>query len=251
MVYSIFIAMKVERLNENSIALTMDSSELKERNLRLSDLTYGSEKSKELLIELARVAKNELDFNIDSPIAVEAVPLKDGNIKLIITKIFDPDELDARFSRFTPTKNEFVPFAIMQLLESTIDRFEDALKAGSVKDLNVTNNINKLEIRSDKDIVCIFEFDEIDAASDATKNLSNFDYDSVFYKDEKNNKYYLVLSVSNDVTNDTLTDFNKACNTLAEYGKRKEGHIGMNKAYYNEHYKVIIKDNAVKKLSML
>ena len=244
--------MKVERINENSIALTMNSSELKDRNIRLSDLSYGSEKSKELLIELAKVAKTELDFNIDSPIAVEAVPLKDGDIKLIITKIFDPDELDARFSRFTPTKNDFVPFAIMQLLESTIDKFEDALKTGSSnKDLNLTNNANKLEIRSDKDIVCIFEFDEIDGASDATKNLSNFDYDSVFYKDEKNNKYFLVMSISNDVPKDELTDFNKACNTLAEYGKRKEGHIGMNKAYYDEHYKVIIKDNAIRKLSML
>ena len=243
--------MKVERINENSIALTMDSSELRDRNIRLSDLAYGSEKSKELLIELAKVAKNELDFNIDSPIAVEAVPLKDGNIKLIITKVFDPDELDARFSRFTPSKNEFVPFAIMQLLESTIDKFEDALKTGSTKDLITTNNINKLEIRSDKDIVCIFEFDEIDGASDATKNLSNYDYDSVFYKDEKNNKYFLVISVSSGVSKEELTDFNKACNTLAEYGKRKEGHIGMNKAYYDEHYKVIIKDNAIKKLSML
>ena len=243
--------MKIERINENSIALTMDSSELKDRNIRLSDLAYGSEKSKELLMELAKVAKNELDFNIDSPIAVEAVPLKDGNIKLIITKIFDPDELDARFSRFTPTKNDFVPFAIMQLLESTIDKFEDALKASSAKELNTTNNINKLEIRSDKDIVCIFEFSEIDGASDATKNLSSLDYDSVFYKDEKNNKYFLVMSIGSDVPKDVLADFNKACNTLAEYGVRKEGHIGMNKAYYDEHYKVIIKENAIKKLSML
>ena len=50
--------MKIERINENSIALTMDSSELKDRNLKLTDLTYGSEKSKELLVELAKIAKN-------------------------------------------------------------------------------------------------------------------------------------------------------------------------------------------------
>ncbi|MBQ7743833.1 MAG: adaptor protein MecA [Lachnospiraceae bacterium] len=243
--------MKIERINENSIALTMDSSELKDRNLKLTDLTYGSEKSKELLVELAKIAKNELDFNIDSPIAVEAVPLRDGNIKLIITKVYNPDELDSRFSRFTPAKNDFVPFAIMQLLESTIDKFEDALKGGSGNNLNSTDNLNKLEIRSDKDIVCIFEFDEIDKASDATKNVSNKDYESVFYKDEKNNKYFLVISIKSGVSKDELSDFNKVCNTLAEYGKKMEGNIGINKAYYDEHYKIIIKEKALMKLSML
>lgn len=243
--------MKIERLNENSIALIMDNNDLKDRNIKLQDLTYGSEKSRELMVELANLAKNELDFSIDTPIAVEAIPLKDGNIKLIFTKIYDPDELDARFSRFTPMKNEMMPIAIMQILESTIDKFEDALKMSTGKNLNQTAGINKLEIRSDKDIVCIFEFDEIDKASDAAKNVSNIDYDSILYKDEKNNKFYLVLSIKSGAPKDELTLFNKACNTLAEYGRRKEGHIGMNKAYYDEHYKVIIKENAIKKLSML
>lgn len=243
--------MKIEKINENSIVLTMDSVDLRDRNLKLNDLTYGSPKSKELLVELAKIAKKELDFNIDTPIAVEIIPLKDGDIKLIITKVYDPDELDSRFSRFTPMKNDLMPMAIMQLLESTIDKFEDALKITSPRKLDGVNNTNKLEIRSDKDIVCIFEFDEIDKASDAAQNVSNKEYDSVFYKDDKNNKYFLVLSIKSGVPKDALSDFNKACNTLAEYGKRKEGHIGMNKAYYDEHYKVLIKENAIKKLSML
>ena len=243
--------MKLEKINENSIALILESSELKDRNLKIADLTYGSMKTKELFLELAKLAKNELNFTIDTPIAVEAVPLKDGNIKLIITKVYDPDELDARFSRFTPMKNEALPFTIIQLLENTIDRFEDALKSGAPKDINTTKNLNKLEIHGDKDIICIFEFPEIDKASDATKNVSNYNYDSIFYKDEKMGNFYLVLSIRSDAPKDILNEFNKSCNTLAEYGKKIEGKIGMNKAYYDEHYKVVIKDNAVYKLSQL
>ena len=243
--------MRIEKINENSIALIMESSELKDRNLKITDLTYGSMKTKELFLELARLAKNELNFTIDTPVAVEAVPLKDGKIKLIITKVYDPDELDARFSRFTPMKNEILPFTIIQLLENTIDKFEDALKSSAPKDLNVTKNINKLEIHGDKDIICIFEFAEIDKASDATKNVSNYNYDSIFYKDEKTGNFYLVLSIRGDAPKDILNEFNKSCNTLAEYGKKIEGKIGMNKAYYDEHYKVVIKDNAVYKLSQL
>lgn len=243
--------MKLERINENSIALIMESSELKDRNLKITDLTYGSMKSKELFLELARLAKSELNFTIDTPIAVEAVPLKDGNIKLIVTKVYDPDELDARFSRFTPMKNEPLPFNIIQLLENTIDKFEDALKSTAPKDLNLTKNLNKLEIHGDKDIICIVEFPEIDKASDAAKNVSNYNYDSIFYKDEKSGNFYLVLSIRSDAPKDILNEFNKSCNTLAEYGRKIEGKIGMNKAYYDEHYKIIIKDNAVYKLSQL
>lgn len=243
--------MKIEKINEYSISIALDSDELKLRNLKLSDLSYGSPKSKELLVELFKIAKQEVNFEVDSPIAVEAVPLKGGDIKLIITKVIDPDELDARFSRFTPMQNDIVPFAIMQLLEQTFDHFEDALKYSNVKGIGDVNDVDKLEIHSDKETICIFEFDDIDKASDATRNVSNYDYSSVFYKDERNKKYYLVLNINSNLPKEKLMEFNKVCNTLAEYGTRVEGSIGVNKAYYDEHYKIIIKENAVQKLSML
>ena len=243
--------MRIERINEYSVALTIDSNELKDRNLKLADLSYGSEKSKELLIEIINMAKKELNFVVDAPIAVEAVPLKDGDVKLIVTKIIDPDELDARFSRFTPMKNDLVPLTIMQLLESTIDKFEDAIKINSTPGVSEVNTIDKLEIHGDRETICIFEFDEIDKASDACKNVSIGEWTSVFYKDEKNLKFYLALSINSNLPKEKLTEFNKTCNTLAEYGNKIEGRIGMNKAYYDEHYKIIIKENAVQKLSML
>ena len=38
----------------------------------------------------------------DIPLMVEAIPLSSESIMLIITKIEDPEELDTRFSRFSP-----------------------------------------------------------------------------------------------------------------------------------------------------
>ena len=244
--------MKIERISENSIALTMNSEELRARNLKLSDLSYGSEKAHGLLIEMMQLADVEVGFKADAPLAVEAVPLKEGDIKLIITKIFNPDELDARFSRFTPMKGENLSLSIMKLLESTIDKFEDALKVGQVKGINEVNNtIDKIEIRTEDKVVCIFEFENIDKASDACKNINNFEYESVFYKDEKNVKFYLVLSIKGSEPKEKIASFNKVCNTLAEYGTRIQSGLGMNEAYYEEHYKVIIKEDAVAKLSKL
>ncbi|MBR3288519.1 MAG: adaptor protein MecA [Lachnospiraceae bacterium] len=243
--------MKIEKIDENSIALILKDEELKNRNLKMSDLSYGSEKAQDLLVEVMNLAKTEVGFTPDAPLAVEAVPLKDGDIKLIVTKVFNPDELDARYSRFTPMKNEKVPFSIMQMLESTIDKFEEALKQGNTRGIDEVNNVEKLEITKGTDQIAIFEFDEIDKASDACRNVNSYDYVSVFYKDEKNKKFYLVLSISGNVPKLTMDDFNKVCNTLAEYGTRIRGKVGMNQAYYEEHYKIIIKEDAVNKLSRL
>lgn len=245
------LIMKIEKINENSISLILQSEDLQDRNLKLTDLSYGSEKAKDLLIEIMDMAKVQVGFNPDAPLAVEAVPLKDGAIKLIVTKIFNPDELDARYSRFTPVKKGKVPFSIMQMLEDTIDKFEEALKQNNVRGVNEVNNVEKLEIKKDLDPVAIFEFDEIDKASDATKNIQNYDYISVLYKDEKNSKYYLVLTLNTNATNEERASFAKVCNTLAEYGVRLKGKTGMNRAYYEEHYKTIIKEDAVSKLSRL
>ena len=159
--------------------------------------------------------------------------------------------LDLAVSRFTPVKGDNVPLSIMQMLESTIDKFEEAIRQNNVKGINEVNNVEKLEIKKELEPIAIFEFDEIDKASDATKNVNNFDYTSVLYKDEKNKKYYLVLSLGNNASQEQKTVFGKVCNTLAEYGTRVKGKTGMNQAYYEEHYKIIIKEDAVNKLSRL
>lgn len=243
--------MKIEKINENSIALIMNSQDLIERNLKLSDLSYGSEKAQKLIIEVMQIADSEVGFKADGPIAIETVPLKEGDIKIIITKVFNPDELDARFSKFTPMKNDKLPVGIMQMIESTIDKFEEALRNSQVKGINEVGSNNKLEIRKEDENVCIISFDSIDGASDACKNVKFFDYESVLYKDEKNVVFYLVLSLKNNDNQDLLVNFNKVCNVLAEYGKRLQTGLSMNQAYYEEHYKIIIKEDAVNKLSRL
>lgn len=243
--------MKIIKINENSISLTIKNDELKERNIKLSDLSYGSKKARDLLLEVIGLAKAEVGFDAKSPLAVEVVPLKEGDLKLIITTDINLDELDSRFSNFSPIKSDALPITIMQALESTIDKFEEVLRIGNVKGANEVGNANKLEIRKDDEIIYIFQFDSIDKATDACLNVNNYDYNSVFYKDEKNNKFFLVLSIIGNNNSEALTEFNKVCNTLAEYGKRDESEFGINQAYFEEHYKTIIKENAVYKLSKI
>lgn len=243
--------MKFEKIDENTISLTLKSDELKERNLKVSDLSYGSIKARTLLIELIKLADAEIGFKVDAPLAVEAVPLKEGGIKLNITKVYNPDELDSRFSKFSPTKNEIPNIDLFKVIEATIDRFEDSLKTSNIRGIEDIKTAGKLEITKENEIVYIFEFESIDKASDACRNIKFFDYTSVFYKDEKNNRFFLVLSLKGNVSKNVISDFNKVCNMLAEYGKRAEGTLSINQSYYEEHYKTIIKNDAVRKLSLL
>ncbi|MBQ7794951.1 MAG: adaptor protein MecA [Lachnospiraceae bacterium] len=99
--------MRIERINENSIRCTLTNFDLSVRNVKLSELTYGSEKARNLFREMMQRASHEVGFDAeDIPIMVEAIPMPNDSIMLIITKIDDPEELDTRFSKFSPSDED-------------------------------------------------------------------------------------------------------------------------------------------------
>lgn len=101
--------MKIERINENQIRCTLTSFDLSSRNLNLGELAYGSEKARGLFREMIQKASNEVGFDAeDIPLMVEAIPLSGESVMLVITKIEDPEELDTRFSKFSPLSEDGV-----------------------------------------------------------------------------------------------------------------------------------------------
>ncbi|MGN0317216.1 MAG: adaptor protein MecA [Lachnospira sp.] len=95
--------MKIERLSENQIRCTLNKSDLASRQLKISELAYGSEKARELFRDMMQQASYELGFEADNiPLMIEAIPVSPECIVLIITKVDNPEELDTRFSRFSP-----------------------------------------------------------------------------------------------------------------------------------------------------
>ena len=99
--------MKIERINENQIRCTLSSFDLSVRNLNLGELAYGSEKARKLFREMIQKASNEVGFEAeDIPLMVEAIPLSNESVMLVITKVEDPEELDTRFSKFSPAAED-------------------------------------------------------------------------------------------------------------------------------------------------
>ena len=96
--------MKLEKLSDTQIRCTLSKEDLTQRQLHLSELAYGSEKAKELFRDMMQQASYEVGFEAeDIPLMIEAIPISADCIVLIVTKVENPEELDTRFSKFSPS----------------------------------------------------------------------------------------------------------------------------------------------------
>ena len=256
--------MRIERISENTIRCTLTNFDLSVRNIKMSELTYGSENARNLFREMMQRAHNEVGFEAeDTPIMVEAIPMSNDSIMLIITKVDDPDELDTRFSRFTQEHEE----------SNSMPNLANELLEGADEILNLLGNpevwdeLKNLPNRSDSTTehakpeasqtentakpapqnMRIYQFDTLDLVCSAAKHIGNmFTGESMLYKNPVNGKFYLILK---KVNCDELT-FSKTCNALSEYAARQK-HDPATEAYYSEHYELFIKKDALKALANL
>lgn len=94
-------SMKIERINENQIRCTLSKDDLETRKIKLSELSYGSEKTRNLFHDMMQQANVQFGFEPGgTPLMIEAIPTTNSLI-LNITKVIEPDELDTRFSSFS------------------------------------------------------------------------------------------------------------------------------------------------------
>ena len=82
-----FCALKIEKLNEDKLKITLSIDDLEERNITLHSFMYNSPESQDLFWELLQEAEKECGFNVDdSMIYVEASTSGSGNFTLLVTK---------------------------------------------------------------------------------------------------------------------------------------------------------------------
>ena len=237
--------MKIERINENQIRCTLSSFDLSVRDLNLGELAYGSEKAKKLFREMIQKASNEVGFEAeDIPLMVEAIPLSNESIMLIITKIEDPEELDTRFSKFSSLASELLEGAdgLLELFAKTAGDTASSPTAGAagLKNQESSSSDSQPSVR-------FFTFDSLDQVCDAARIAGQvFDGSNSLYKNPKNLRYYLIVREP-----ETGSDsFKRICNLLSEYGSALKTDPAA-EAYYQEHYEVIVKDRALQTLSKL
>lgn len=231
--------MKFERLDENKIRCTLTKAELAEKHINLTELAYGTDKAKALFKDLMDQARDELGFEVDDmPLMIEAIPVKPDSLMLIITKVSNPDEMNSRFSKFAGLNPNEIVENLMDGEQSAPETpeqttVEDAWKEDA-SDINV------------KDAAyVVFAFDSIkDVISVAHIVTGYYKSDNSLYTNPHDNRLYLLM-YRNHNTEDEMRRVGLKASEYGFYIKT----IYSSREFFDEHFQLIIKDEALQRLA--
>lgn len=276
--------MKLEKLNDNQIRCTLSKSDLDKRELRLSELAYGSAKARALFRDMIQQASIELGFEADNiPLMIEAIPISNDCLVLVVTKVEDPDELDTRFSRFsTPFDEDDADDDVSDLFDAELsdssddeplsfddntdesfavessDKNTDRQAADEALDLIApfTQAIaqakkevlrKKQEASKKKSNQQLYVFSDLDTVTHLSAFLAPFyTGESSLYKKDSDQTYYLFLMRGQCET----AIFKRACTIASDYGTAVTSSYST-RSYLEEHFKEIFKENALETLNQL
>ena len=193
------------------------------------------------------------------------------------SKVEDPDELDTRFSKFSPSYDDADDYNDFtdeydDLADDSADEIigyyaddsqpdpEDSLRDSfvSLRDLLANKLSGKNSTKSEHastdasneaehDLFRIYRFHDFATLERLSSVLKNVYFGSnTLYKDNVNSIYYLVVNKSGH----SPEEFNRICNILTEYGVR-ENTTSSREAFFMEHFTPMIKEDALQILSTL
>lgn len=237
--------MKIEKISDTQIRCTLTKEDLDSHQIRISELAYGTEKAKKLFRDMMQQAQIEFGFQADNiPLMIEAIPVSGESVVLIITKVEDPEELDTRFSKFSPYKKNKKENLHIDGADNIIDIFQKLYEETQKAVSGEITEEKKEEVPSDTaasakvsvNLVRLYTFPTLDAVIAAAHGLNGF-YKGVntLYKDDAS-LYQLIVHQSSC----TAEDFNKVCNILSEYGSGR-AFTAAGEAYLKEHGELISK----------
>ena len=262
--------MKIEKISDNQIRCTLSREDLIDRELRISELAYGTEKAKALFRDMMQQANYEFGFDAeDIPLMIEAIPVSPECLVLVITKVEDPEELDTRFSKFSPDDTYDYEFDDNEDDEEDMDEEDvfhfqnetsDSKKNSSEEDkdsllplsakTNTKKEDNTSKNKSTKasiNIIKVYSFESLEEVIQMSKIVAAFyTGKNSLYKNPVNSIYYLLVSKSDHQSD----EFNKISNMISEYGNSERSTYA-SPYYYEEHYELIIKDTAIQVLANL
>ena len=196
--------MKIEKINENQIRCTLTREDLESHQVNLKELAYGSEKAKKLFRDMMQQAQIQFGFEADNiPLMIEAIPVNLDSVILIVTKVEDPEELDTRFSKFSPYKDN-AQAEPLQLdgADNIIDIFqkicEAKMKSTTRKQANQKETSEKSAASSETptvDLIRLFSFYHLDDVIAAAHGLNGFfTGKNTLYKDSSDSLSFISLN---------------------------------------------------------
>ena len=119
--------MRIDKINDNQIRFILTKEDLEQRQIRISELAYGTDKARQLFSDMMQQASRQYGFVTDDmPLMIEAIPMSGDNITIIVTKVDNPEELDPRFANFAPGISQSA--GDQSSPESPLDQLIDSLR---------------------------------------------------------------------------------------------------------------------------
>lgn len=260
--------MKIEKINDRQIRCTLTKEDLADREIKISELAYGSEKAKTLFQDMMQMAAQDFGFEAENmPLVIEAIPISLDTLILIITKVDDPEELDTRFARFSPEDAEHDSSASFADLKERIEGADDILglirkiseakKQAAEKSAKPEKSVSKTEHELNvpeaadddavKNLTRFYLFHSLDDAIRAGRVIGSiYNGPNTLYKNPENGHFYLLLKKADS----PAEEFNKTCNILSEYALSCKFAPGM-EAHFAEHMEIVIAEHALQDLYQL
>ena len=80
--------MKIEKISDTQIRVTLNHSDLQNRDIKIGELAYGSTKAQALFRDMMAKAYEDFGFEAENvPLMIEAVPLSTDSIMIVVTKV--------------------------------------------------------------------------------------------------------------------------------------------------------------------
>ncbi|MCL2216046.1 MAG: adaptor protein MecA [Defluviitaleaceae bacterium] len=210
--------MRIERISETQMKFVLMTDDLEERDIKISELSYASDKTQQLFREIMHLVQDEGEFvSENTPLMFEAMRVGVDSLVVVVTKINEAGGGEKQFN--------LIPAA----------RQDCRLKKGKFIEPPETTN---------EDSYVIFSFENIDTMAAGASRLSfHFAGGSQSYK--LNDRYFLLLK---NETEDNQTT-GELENILHEFGLKHVSNL-ISCQYLVERGEVIIAENAVDKLRM-
>lgn len=200
--------MRIERIGENIIKVTISMADLEERNIDIDSINYDSDAAQELFWDMVEQAEIELDFEIaNSQLLIEPYPDEDEGFIITITRLDNDGEFES----------------IQKYIKNKFQRTDAKVRRG--KRLSPA--------------VWIYRFEDFEHLCQLAAKLEHiYKGDSSLYS--LKGHYYLVLRKDGFLALDTIM----TANLLAEYGHRMHN-VSFTEGYLNEYGTLLIRKNCL------
>lgn len=219
--------MKIEKISDTQIKFLLTNEDLKEREIKLSELAQGSEKAQAFFRDIMTEAMLDCGFDAgNTPLMIEARPVSMDSVIIIVSKVLQDEGTDKKVS--------LIPKSLQERKFK-----QDDIK--EIKDItNINSNSDTEEI--DEENIYLYSFKDFDDIISLSKRINDiYKGSSVLYK--FNDKYYLVLQKS-------ISFADEIEYIISEYGEKNKSN-SISKYYLLEHGEIIIKEKALEKLCNL